>query len=196
MHRRQLLAANNVLYRHQKTVLNRKLRRSPQNTNGCLHPAPTGITRHASLSGTCSTVTLHNHAPSPVHHPTCTITTTTPIPSRSSPYTRCYTTLSPPVLPAPPALHPILHRYTSVRTKVFVSKHNRSLDEAASQITEYCTQHGIDCRPEEGSVRTTSSHVVLRECPFYPKPHGGQADNMFKLCIQIGGGGRIFVTGV
>jgi len=77
-----------------------------------------------------------------------------------------------------------LHLHTSIRTKVFVSKHNQSLNVAASQITEYCSHHGIS----SDSFRKTTSHVVLKECPFCPKPHQGKADNLFKIYIKIGGG--------
>lgn len=37
-------------------------------------------------------------------------------------------------------------------------------------------------------LRTTTSHVIMRECPFCNKPTKGKADNMYKLYVQIGGG--------
>lgn len=53
-----------------------------------------------------------------------------------------------------------------------------------TQITNYCESHGFDVQ----DLRTTPSHVILRECPFCPKPTNGKADNMFKIYVQIGGG--------
>ncbi len=70
------------------------------------------------------------------------------------------------------------------RTKVFVSKHNQSLNVTSSQITEYCSKLGIS----QDNLRATNTHVIIRECPFCEKPTMGKADNMFKIYVQIGGG--------
>ena len=77
-----------------------------------------------------------------------------------------------------------LHQVTISRSKVFVSKHNQSLNVTSNQITDYCNNHGFSTT----DLRTTNAHVILRECPFCPKPTAGKADNMFKLYVQIGGG--------
>ncbi len=76
------------------------------------------------------------------------------------------------------------HQLTTRRNKVFVSKHNQSLNVTANQITDYCSNHGIG----QDEFRVTNSHVVIRECPFCEKPTHGKADNMFKIYVQIGGG--------
>ena len=70
------------------------------------------------------------------------------------------------------------------RNKVFVSRHNQSLNVTPNQIVDYCAHHGIN----ETDTRASNTHVQLRECPFCPKPTMGKADNMFKLYVQIGGG--------
>ena len=72
-------------------------------------------------------------------------------------------------------------RYLS---SAFVSRHNHSLNITPDTIVDYCSSHGASV---EGA-RTTSTHVVLRECPFCPKPTRNKADNLYKLHIQIGGG--------
>ena len=77
------------------------------------------------------------------------------------------------------------HQRTIKRGKVFVSKHNQSLNVTSSQIVECCRNQGINT---DDDIRTTSTHVILRECPFCDKPTKGQADNMYKLYVQIGGG--------
>ncbi|EEC45384.1 predicted protein, partial [Phaeodactylum tricornutum CCAP 1055/1] len=70
------------------------------------------------------------------------------------------------------------------RSKVFVSKHNQSLQLSARDILDYCDAQGVET---EGS-RTTPSHVILRTCPFCDKPTHGKADNQHKCYLQIGGG--------
>ena len=72
-------------------------------------------------------------------------------------------------------------RYLS---SAFVSRHNHSLNITPDTIVDYCSSHGASV---EGA-RTTSTHVVLRECPFCPKPTRNEASNLYKLHIQIGGG--------
>jgi len=54
----------------------------------------------------------------------------------------------------------------------------------ATQITDYCQAHGFDVQ----DMRTSPSHVILRECPFCPKPHNNKVDNMYKIYVKIGGG--------
>lgn len=51
-------------------------------------------------------------------------------------------------------------------------------------IFEYCHQQGISTQ----DAQTKSQHVVLKECPFCPKPTNGMATNLYKLYISIGGG--------
>jgi hypothetical protein len=72
-------------------------------------------------------------------------------------------------------------RYLS---SAFVSRHNHSLNVTPDTIVDYCSSHGASV---EGA-RTTSTHVVLRECPFCTKPTRNEASNLYKLHIQIGGG--------
>lgn len=76
------------------------------------------------------------------------------------------------------------HMLSSRRTKVFVSRHNQSLNVTTEQITSYCSNHGLSLN----ELRTTNTHVVLRECPFCEKPTYDKADNQYKLYVQIGGG--------
>lgn len=54
----------------------------------------------------------------------------------------------------------------------------------ADTIKEYCQNHGVPAH----DARQTSSHVILRECPFCAKPTNDKADNLYKLYISIGGG--------
>ena len=70
---------------------------------------------------------------------------------------------------------------------IFVSRHNQSTFSLSSRdILDYCQSHlGNDVVT---TARTTSSHVILQECPFCPKPTLDKADNLYKLYIQIGGG--------
>lgn len=79
---------------------------------------------------------------------------------------------------------PGAHMLLSARNKVFVSRHNQSLNVTAEQITSYCSNHGLPMN----ELRTTNTHVVLRECPFCEKPTYDKADNQYKLYVQIGGG--------
>lgn len=72
---------------------------------------------------------------------------------------------------------------TGKRSHVFVSRHNKTLNVTANTILEYCNHHGLT-----RSAKTTSSHVILRECPFCPKPTGGKVSNLHKFYISIGGG--------
>ena len=76
------------------------------------------------------------------------------------------------------------HLRTSTRNKVFVSRHNQSLNVTSSQINEYCKNQGI----AHEDLRNTNTHVIIRECPFCNKPTRDKADNMFKMYVQIGGG--------
>lgn len=76
------------------------------------------------------------------------------------------------------------HMLLSTRSKVFVSRHNQSLNVTAEQITSYCSNHGLPMN----ELKTTNTHVVLRECPFCEKPTYDKADNQYKLYVQIGGG--------
>ena len=77
------------------------------------------------------------------------------------------------------------HICQTVRNKsVFVSKHNQSLQITSRDILDFCQQHGIATH----DARTTSTHVILKECPFCSKPTLGKADNYHKCYIQIGGG--------
>lgn len=76
------------------------------------------------------------------------------------------------------------HQRTFQRSKVFVSRHNQSLNVTSNQITEYCKNQGI----AHDDLRTTNTHVIIRECPFCNKPTRGKADNMYKVYVQIGGG--------
>ncbi|KAG7369169.1 DnaB domain protein helicase [Nitzschia inconspicua] len=69
-------------------------------------------------------------------------------------------------------------------SSVFVSRHNQSLNVTADTILEYCQNHGI----QTADARRTSTHVILRECPFCSKPTGDKPDNLYKMYISIGGG--------
>ncbi|CAB9496960.1 Twinkle protein, mitochondrial [Seminavis robusta] len=77
--------------------------------------------------------------------------------------------------------HP--HQQQQVRTKVFVSSHN-DMNITSNQILDYCGTRGIQI----ATARVTSSHVVLKECPFCDKPTNNKADNEYKCYINIGGG--------
>jgi twinkle protein len=76
------------------------------------------------------------------------------------------------------------HQRIVYRHKVFVSRHNQSLNVTSNQIAEYCKNQGIDVQ----DLRTTTTHVILRKCPFCSKSTKGKADNMYKIYVQIGGG--------
>lgn len=69
------------------------------------------------------------------------------------------------------------------RKSVFVSKH-ATMNVAAKDILDYCGGHGIDI----GQARATSTHVILRECPFCSKPTNDKPDNLYKLYVQVGSG--------
>lgn len=70
------------------------------------------------------------------------------------------------------------------RSKVFVSRHNNSLNVTSNAILEYCNAHNIDTSDHRSSM----THVILKECPFCPKPTNDKADNFYKFYLQIGGG--------
>lgn len=70
------------------------------------------------------------------------------------------------------------------RSKVFVSRHNNSLNVTADAILEYCMSHSISTE----QAKTNMTHVILRECPFCHKPTNDVASNLYKFYIQIGGG--------
>ena len=72
------------------------------------------------------------------------------------------------------------HRHRSL-SSAFVSRHNNSLDLSADSIIDYCRNHGASV----DGVRTTGTHVVLRECPFCSKPTRNEASNLYKIYIQI-----------
>ena len=76
------------------------------------------------------------------------------------------------------------------RTKVFVSKHNQTLNLTPHQITDYLTTQlpHLDNHSSSSDFRITSSHVIIRECPFCTKPTNNKADNLYKLYIALGGG--------
>jgi len=76
------------------------------------------------------------------------------------------------------------------RFKVFVSKYNLSLQISMNQIIDFCTRHlsFSNSNSNNPQLRSTSTHVILRECPFCSKPTNDKPDNLFKLYIQIGGG--------
>jgi twinkle protein len=76
------------------------------------------------------------------------------------------------------------HQFQQIRTKVFVSRHNNCLNVTAAGILEYLSNHGVST----SAARSTTSHVILEECPFCTKPTHGKADNQYKLYIQVGGG--------
>ena len=74
------------------------------------------------------------------------------------------------------------------RHKVFVSRHNNTLNLAPHDIMSYLASQLPHLNPAGDDFRVTSSHVVLKECPFCPKPSHGRADNQHKLYVAIGGG--------
>ena len=94
-----------------------------------------------------------------------------------------------------PHHHQQHHQRIQVRTKVFVSRHNHSLNVTPETIVAQCKSSNILHSPysnsQHGSVepyRQTPTHVVLAECPFCPKPTGGKPDNMYKLYVATGSG--------
>lgn len=74
------------------------------------------------------------------------------------------------------------------RSKVFVSKHNQTLNLTPSQITSYLCQQLPHLTPNSDDFRITSTHVVMKECPFCTKPTHDKADNLYKLYVKLGGG--------
>ena len=76
------------------------------------------------------------------------------------------------------------------RHKVFVSKHNQTLNLSAPQITSYLCQQlpHLSDRATSDHFRITSSHVVMKECPFCAKPTNDKPDNLYKIYIALGGG--------
>jgi twinkle protein len=71
---------------------------------------------------------------------------------------------------------------------VFVSKY-ASFSLTSKDILDYCEHVGVLAEgAAAAAARTTPTHVVLRECPFCPKPTGDKADNLYKLYLQIGRG--------
>lgn len=60
-----------------------------------------------------------------------------------------------------------------------------SFSLTSKDILDYCGHVGVSgC----DAARTTPSHVVLRECPFCPKPTNNKPDNLYKLYLQVGRG--------
>lgn len=85
------------------------------------------------------------------------------------------------------------HQHTQVRTKVFVSRHNHSLNVTPETIIHQCKSSNILHSSYGGPssvepYRQTPTHVILAECPFCPKPTGGKPDNMYKLYVATGSG--------
>ena len=75
------------------------------------------------------------------------------------------------------------HLTKNAPLNIFVSEHNSSFQLSSQQIQDWCQSHGID-----KGFRTTSSHVILQECPFCTKPTNNKQDNLYKLYIQLGQG--------
>ncbi len=83
------------------------------------------------------------------------------------------------------------------RSKVFVSRHNQTLNLSTQSITSFILAHLPHLNPSSSSSSSsssgddfciTSSHVILKECPFCSKSTNGKMDNMYKLYISIGCG--------
>jgi twinkle protein len=73
---------------------------------------------------------------------------------------------------------------TARNHSVFVSKY-ASFSLTSKDILDYCGHVGVSgC----DAARTTPQHVVLRECPFCPKPTNNKPDNLYKLYLQVGRG--------
>ncbi|EED86397.1 predicted protein [Thalassiosira pseudonana CCMP1335] len=109
--------------------------------------------------------------------------------------TQTFRTSSTPIIVTPRSTLPNLtppssHQQTTHRTKVFVSRHNNTLNLAPHQITSYITQQlpHLSTDASSSDFRYTSSHVILQECPFCPKPTKGRVDNQYKLYVSVGGG--------
>ena len=77
--------------------------------------------------------------------------------------------------------HPY-HHHQTIRTKVFVSRHN-TLNVTAPTILEYCQTQGLAQK-----IKQNATHVILRECPLCKKPTHDKLSNLYKFHIQIGGG--------
>ena len=82
---------------------------------------------------------------------------------------------------------------TQRRTKVFVSRHNNTLNLTPQTIVSYITAHLPHLNPNSinnnnSDFRITNSHVILKECPFCSKPTNNKSDNLYKIYIAIGGG--------
>jgi len=75
------------------------------------------------------------------------------------------------------------YNFSQRRSKVFVSKHN-DLNVNISDIQTFCQAHGMT---EDQDMRTTTTHVIIKECPFC-HPIKGKSDNMHKLYVQLGSG--------
>jgi twinkle protein len=93
------------------------------------------------------------------------------------------------LLPADDSIHhqEQNHQCCQTRTKsVFVSRHNQSMNITSNVIIELLQSNAII--NSLAGVRTTASHVIVKECPFCSKPTGGKLDNEFKLYIQTGSG--------
>eukprot|EP01082_Thalassiosira_pseudonana_P001938 g1765.t1.1.5e174188 g1765 g1765.t1 contig11:19512-22188(+) len=109
--------------------------------------------------------------------------------------TQTFRTSSTPIIVTPRSTLPNLtppssHQQTTHRTKVFVSRHNNTLNLAPHQITSYITQQlpHLNTDASSSDFRYTSSHVIMQECPFCPKPTKGRVDNQYKLYVSVGGG--------
>jgi len=74
------------------------------------------------------------------------------------------------------------------RHKVFVSRHNNTINLSPSQITSYITSHLPHLNPNSSDFRINNTHVILKECPFCTKPTNDRLDNQYKLYISIPGG--------
>ena len=64
---------------------------------------------------------------------------------------------------------------TPKRTKVFVSRHNNTLNLSPEMIISYVTSHLPHLNPNSinsstGDFRITNTHVIMKECPFCSKP--------------------------
>jgi hypothetical protein len=82
------------------------------------------------------------------------------------------------------------HQTIQKRTKVFVSKHNNTLNLSPHQIASYIAYQcpHLSLPPASDDFRITNSHVVLKECLFCSKPTNGKSDNQYKLYIHNGSG--------
>jgi twinkle protein len=74
-------------------------------------------------------------------------------------------------------------RDTQIRTKVFVSKYNTSINVNPQEIKDVFLGYGIAL----GDLRQAGQHILVRDCPFC-HPIRGKPDNQFKLNVKIGDG--------